>query len=54
MAEIRIDYERMVAVVDDFMGFDPDWNEILVPVDREAVKALMEQGFEIEYTSDDI
>lgn len=54
MAKIIIDNERMVATVDDFLGFDADWNEILVPVDREAVKALEAQGYTIDYTSDDI
>ena len=42
------------ATVHDFVGFTPDWDEIVLPVDREAVKALREQGYEIEYTSDEI
>lgn len=43
-----------IATVHDFIGFTADWDEIIVPVDREAVKALKAQGYTIEYTSDDI
>ncbi len=43
-----------IATVHSFIGFTADWDEIIVPVDREAVKALKAQGYTIEYTSDDI
>ena len=52
MAEITI--SGKTATVHDFLGFDADWNEITVPVDREAVRALEAQGYSIEYTSEDI
>lgn len=42
------------ATVHDFIGFTPDWDEIMVPVDWEAVKALEAQGYEIAFTSEDI
>lgn len=42
------------ATVNDFVGFTSDWDEIILPVDREAVKALEKQGYTIEYTHDDI
>lgn len=52
-AEITIE-EGRIAIVHNFIGFTPDWDEILMPVDHEAVKALEAQGLEIVYTSDEI
>ena len=54
MAEIIVNHEDMTVFVDDFMGFTPDWDEIVLPYDRQAVKSLQEQGYEITYGHDDI
>ena len=52
MAEIILNGKT--AYVKDFIGFTPEWDEILLPVDREAVRKLIEEGYTIEYSSDEI
>lgn len=54
MAELIINHEEMTVFVDDFKGFTPDWDEITLDFDREAVRALEAQGYEIFYGHDDI
>lgn len=54
MATAIITITGKTATVHDFLGFTPDWDEITVPVDWQAVKALEAQGYEIEFTSEDI
>ena len=54
MADIIIDNETMTAFVDDFKGFTPDWDEIILPHDREAVRVLEGMGYDVTYGHDDI
>lgn len=53
-AKITIDETAKTARVHNFLGFTEDWNEIVLPHDREAVKSLREAGYSIEFDSDDI
>lgn len=54
MAEIIIDNETMTAFVDNFKGFTPEWEEIVLPYDQQAVRVLEGLGYDILYGSDDI
>jgi len=54
MAELIINHQEMTVFVDDFKGFTPDWDEIILPFDRKAVQALEELGYKIFYGHDDI
>lgn len=54
MAELIVNHEKMTVFVDDFKGFTPDWDEIILPFDRKAVQALEELGYKIFYGHDDI
>lgn len=54
MAEMKINVSEKTVFVFDFLGFTEDWDEIIVPVDRETIRALEAQGYTIDYASDDI
>lgn len=54
MAEIILDNDNMIAFIDDFKGFTKEWDEIVLPYDREAVKLLELVGYSIQYGHDDI
>lgn len=54
MAEIIINDETMTAFVDNFKGFTPEWDEIVLPYDQQAVRVLEGLGYDILYGSDDI
>ncbi len=54
MKTANITINGKTATVHDFIGFTPEWDEIIVPVDWQEVKALEAQGYEIEFTSEDI
>lgn len=54
MTTATITITDKTATVHDFIGFTPEWDEIMIPVDWEVVRALEAQGYEIEFTSEDI
>lgn len=54
MTTATITITDKTATVHDFIGFTPEWDEIMIPVDWEVVWALEAQGYEIEFTSEDI
>lgn len=57
LINIYVDDRRHEVTVEDFIGFTPDWDEILVPIPEELVPVLVElkeQGWEVTYTSWDI
>lgn len=53
-AEIIIDHDAMTAFVDDFKGFTPDWDEIVLPYDHQAVRVLVGLGYDVTFGHDDI
>lgn len=54
MTTATITITDKTVTVHDFIGFTSEWDEIIVPVDWEAVRALEAQGYKIEFTSEDI
>lgn len=54
---LYVDARRHEVTVEDFTGFTPDWDEVIVPIPEELVpvlEELREQGWVVTYTSWDI